>query len=181
MKKSQVVGMGCASIALVTGMIAFSIFMWIVGIKRDEITLRERFEKQELNVETTLDNAWRNISSQFKVTEEYKDTVIQLMKEVSLGRQGGSLFRNQTESDNPLGLDPTLFRDLMAAIEAHGNRFTSEQRTLASIHQEWSILYKDPIKGNFLRHVEPIPTPQMIVSARSRQAIDSGIAPDSFL
>lgn len=162
-------------------LIAVSIFMWIVGIKREEISIRERYFAQEKNVETSMDNAWRNISSQFKISENYKDTVVELMQQVSLGRQGGSLFRSQTESDNPLGLDDNIFRDLMATVESYGNRFTNEQRILADIHRSWSALTKDPIKSVFLSNVEPIPPPVMIISGRSREAVESRVAPDSFV
>lgn len=162
-------------------LIAISFMMFVVGVRRSEISIRNRFYAQEKNVEVAMDNAWRNISSQFDITDQYRDTVVELMKEVSLGRQGGSLFRSQAESDNPLGLDESIFRDLMATVESYGNRFTNEQRVLVDIHREWSNLTQDPIKGMFLSNVEKIDPPELIVAGRTREAIESRTAPDSFL
>lgn len=169
------------TVVAVIVILAVAVISWVIGVRRTEIGLRSQYQAQESNVENYLDNAWRNISSQFQITENYKDTVIQLMGEVSAGRQGGSLFRSQTESDNPLGLDESIFRDLMASVESHGNRFASEQQKLIDLHNQWRILTQDPVYSFILANVEPIPPPVLIVAGRTREAVESRTGPDSFL
>lgn len=151
-----------------------SVFFWVVGVKRQEIALSNKYEAKAQDVRLTHDNMWKTLKEQFGIQEQYKETFLSGLAAVAEGRKGGSLFKMSTESSSQLGLSEKVFQDMMHSIDGKRAELMREQKVWVDVWKEHKTLCEDPIKG-FVVGDKILPEPKIIVSTRTQNAAETGI------
>ena len=121
--------------------IASYILFWGIGVSNQEVKLKLRGEAQQTICEAYFSNMWEILQTKAGVANEYKEGFAEIYIPLIEGRysQGdGTLMKWITES-NPQ-FDPSLYKDLMVAIEGQRNGFFLEQSKLIDIDREHKTL-----------------------------------------
>jgi hypothetical protein len=117
--------------------IAIATIVWAIGLSNSERKLKLRGEAQQVVCEAFFSNMWEIIQSKAGVATEYKNGFKEIYVPLIEGRYSkgdGTLMKWITES-NPQ-FDPSLYKDLMVAIEGQRNGFFLEQTKLIDIDRE---------------------------------------------
>lgn len=129
---------------ITTGVIftlTIGIIIWAIGISNTEVKLKFRGEAQQTVCEAFFSNMWEIIQTKAGVANEYKEGFKEIYIPLIEGRyskDNGILMKWITES-NPQ-FDPSLYKDLMVAIEGQRNGFFLEQSKLIDIDREHKTL-----------------------------------------
>lgn len=116
--------------------LGISIFAWAIGVSNDEKRILLRGEAQQEVCEAFFSNMWEILQTKAGVASEYKDAFSEIYVPLIEGRYNDDnlLMKWITES-NPT-FDPSLYKDLMVAIESQRNGFFLEQTKLIDIDRE---------------------------------------------
>ena len=136
MKKSLIIGL------LSVGTFVILIVGMGISASNKEVALRSKIEAQKQVVESYYDKMWKVISQKAQVTDQYKDAFKDIYPKLIEGRygneNGGTLMKWITES-NPT-FDVSLYKDLMASIEAERASFTMEEKRLFDLANQHRIV-----------------------------------------
>jgi L-rhamnose mutarotase len=126
--------------------------MYCLSTVSREVDLRTQIQaKQEAN-KPSFDTMWKILAQKAGVTEQYKKDFKEIWPELIAGRysQGGGKMMLWIQERNP-DFDSSLYKDLMASIEAERKRFLRDQQLLIDYKREHDQLRKRPISGLVLR------------------------------
>jgi hypothetical protein len=121
--------------------LAIATVLWAIGISNSEKKLKFRGEAQQVVCEAFFSNMWEILQTKAGVANEYKEGFKEIYVPLIEGRYSkgdGTLMKWITES-NPT-FDPSLYKDLMVAIEGQRNGFFLEQSKLIDIDREHKTL-----------------------------------------
>jgi len=121
--------------------LAIGIVLWAIGVSNTEVKLKFRGEAQQTVCEAYFSNMWEILQTKAGVANEYKEGFKEIYVPLIEGRYSkgdGTLMKWITES-NP-AFDPSLYKDLMVAIEGQRNGFFLEQSKLIDIDREHKTL-----------------------------------------
>ncbi len=125
---------------IVTGsilMLGVFAFVWWMGVKNDEVGLRNLYNKQEKSVDLCFDEMFKVLKTNANITDKAKDAFKEIYIPMIEGRYSkgdGSLMKWVTEQ-NP-NFDQSMYTKLMNQVEAMRRTFKDEQDKLLSIKQE---------------------------------------------
>ena len=170
----KIIALIVLAIVLLLGVTSCGLWM---QASNGEIDLRTRYEAKQKQVETSHDTMWKTISQQYQINDAYKDTFIAGLKELSAGRQGGSIFRSQTEANVQLGLPTETFKIVMASVEGKRAELKREQDTLADMYREHKKFCSQLPNSIFIGG-RVMPEPVMISSTRTKEAVRTGVDDD---
>ena len=128
--KGFLIGLGIVLI------LSLSVVGWYISVVNKEVSLRNRFEAQEMVIEGFYDKMFKVLKQKAGVTEEYKESFKEIYVPLIEGRysQGdGTLMKWVTES-NPQ-FDASLYKDLMSSIEGQRDGFFIEQQKIIDIQR----------------------------------------------
>jgi len=135
MKKAIIIGVSILTFVLIVVIIG-------VSASNKEIRLRSQITAQKQVCEAFYDKLWKVIAQKAQVAEQYKDAFKEIYPQLIEGRygneKGGTLMKWITES-NPT-FDVSLYKDLMASIEAERAGFFMEQKRLVDLNNEHRII-----------------------------------------
>jgi len=116
--------------------LAVGAILWAIGVSNDEKRIKLRGEAQQEVCEAFFSNMWEILQTKAGVATEYKEAFKEIYVPLIEGRYNDDnlLMKWITES-NPT-FDPSLYKDLMVAIEAQRNGFFLEQSKLIDIDRE---------------------------------------------
>ena len=118
-------------IALVIGAI-----FWAIGVSNNEKKIKLRGEAQQEVCEAFFSNMWEILQTKAGVATEYKEAFKEIYVPLIEGRYNDdNLFMKWITESNPT-FDPSLYKDLMIAIEGQRNGFFIEQSKLIDIDRE---------------------------------------------
>ncbi len=120
----------------VVAALAIGAILWAIGVSNNEKRLMLRGEAQQTVCEAFFSNMWEILQTKAGVANEYKEAFKEIYVPLIEGRYNDDnlLMKWITES-NPT-FDPSLYKDLMVAIEAQRNGFFMEQSKLIDIDRE---------------------------------------------
>lgn len=173
MSKWMIAGGVCLAVFVMSAGVALAAALWVMGVYNGEVSLRNAFLAKKKAVETGHDTCWKTISQKYSISEDYRETFIEGLKAVAVGREGGSLFKMTTESNNQLGLSTDVFNQMMATIEGQRAMLKREQDTLADIWRQHKV-YCETMPNSFLVGARVMPEPVMITSTRTQKAVETG-------
>lgn len=149
----------------------------IIGVVNHEIVLRNHYDAHVNEVETTYDTMWKTIAQKHDISDEYRETFIDGLKAVAAGREGGGLFKSNTEANSQLGLSTAVFQDVMTTIEGKRDQLKRSQDTLTDIWREHKS-FCQVFPNSIFVGGKVMPRPTMISSSRTKSAIDSKLDDD---
>lgn len=146
--------------------------MWMGYVQR-EVAMRSAIEAQQDSNKASHDTMWKILKDQAGVTDEYKEAFEKIYPQLISGRyqDKGLLLKFVTES-NPT-FDTSLYKKLMASIEAERKTFLRDQKKLRDLKREHDILLKSPPSSWFLAGKQPIDV-VLVTSDRSEAAFETG-------
>ena len=171
MKKGLVIGIISVLSVLI---MFFALVAWGFGVHNKEVSLRNRAEAQQKNLEVVHDEVWKTIAEKAKVSNEYKDAFAEIYPQIMQNRyeSGGSLMKWIQES-NP-DFDSSLYKDLMDTIEGKRVKFSNSQTMLLDIAREHKTLTQSMPSALIVGSRPPIEV-KLITSTRSKDAAESGV------
>ena len=106
-----------------------------------EVSLRKDSEAQRSKVEGVYDKMWKILQEKASVTGEYKDAFASIYPKLIAGRysQGDGSLMKWIKESNP-NFDTSLYKDLMASIEAQRECFQTSQERMIDIIREHETL-----------------------------------------
>lgn len=146
-----------------------------VSASNSEVGLRNQFNAQQKNNESSFDKTWKVIQQQAGVAETERDTFRQTFTEIMQSQQGvagkGSLasFFTQAKVD----VSPELFLKLMTTIEAQRESFHRDQQKLLEIVR----LHDDvrmKLPSSFFVGGRPALEAKIVTSSKTNAAFESG-------
>lgn len=170
MNKVLLIGGGLFAAFVVLALITV---FWVFSIFNGEVRLKNTYLAKKKHIETAHDTMWKTISQKYKISEDYRETFISGLKAVAQGREGGSLFKMNTESNSQLGLSTDVFNSMMATIEGQRSILKREQDTLADMwraHCTFCKIYPNV----FIIGDKVMPEPIMITSSKTQNAVETG-------
>jgi hypothetical protein len=120
--------------------------MYGVGTYNKDVRLRNGISaKQEAN-KPSFDTMWKILAQKTGVTTQHKDDFKEIWPDLIAGRysQGGGKMMQWVQERNP-EWDTSLYKDLMASIEAERKRFLRDQQALIDLKKE----HDDLVDGFF--------------------------------
>lgn len=153
-------------LALVAGLMYMS-------TSNTEIRLREQVNAQQQACEAYYDKLWKVLQQKAGVTDQYKNSFKEIYTDLISGRYQDQnlLFKFITES-NPT-FDTSLYKDLMASIEAERNGFFMEQRRLIDLDREHKTMRK-VFPGSLFVGGRPDVGITVVTSTRTEQVFSEG-------
>ena len=176
-KKTLIVGGTIIGILTVLVVTALCIGGWIMGIVNTEVKLRNTYQAKHKHVETAHDTMWKTISQKYKISGDYKNTFLNGLRAVAMGRQGGSVFKSNNESSAQLGLSTDVFNQMMATIEGQRASLKREQDTLTDMWRQHKT-HCEVFPNSIFVGAKVLPEPKMISSTRTKEAIETGVDDD---
>jgi len=132
--KGLLIGLGVVLVLAVV-----TIF-WAIGISNSEKKLMLRGEAQQQVCEAFFSNMWEILQTKAGVANEYKEGFKEIYTPLIEGRyKDNNLLMKWITESNPT-FDPSLYKDLMVAIEGQRNAFFLEQQKLIDIDREHKTL-----------------------------------------
>jgi len=173
------------TLSVVGLIVLFFISFWFygMGVKRDYVGLKNRYEAQFNEVETTLDNMIKTIKNQAKVKDDFAKDFIAVVMAQAEGRKGGSLLKMQNESANMLGITPELYTKLANSIAGELDQFKRSQDTLTDVWRQYNTFCEDPWHNIlWLSYEGKIKDkPEMISGAKAKKAVETKELEDDLL
>jgi len=133
---------------------SIAIIFTIIGVSANnqEEILRSKLTAQKEVCEAHYDKLWKVISQKAQVADQYKSAFKEIYPALIEGRygneQGGTLMKWVQES-NP-SFDISLYKDLMASIEAERAGFFMEQKYLTDLNNQHRIIRHTWPKSMFI-------------------------------
>lgn len=162
----------------VVGMFALIAFVFggmYMSSHNAEVSLRNQFNAQQKNNESSFDKTWKTIQQQAGVASEeretFKETYTDIMDatEGVAGRGMLASFFQQAKID----ISPDLFRKLMTTIEAQRESFHRDQQKLLEIKKDHdNVLSRFP-SSMFVGGRDPLEA-NIVTSSKTSEAFDSG-------
>lgn len=154
-------------------------FLLIIGMywmscTRSEVQLRNRVVAQQDVNKASHDTMWKILRDKAGVTSEYKEAFNEIYPKLIAGRYQDrqQLLAQFVKEANPK-FDTSLYKDLMASIEAERHTFLREQKKLRDLKREHDTLLDQPPSSWFLSgrpHVEVV----IVTSTSTEEAFESG-------
>lgn len=144
-----------------------------VSYSNTEVKLRNTIEAQQQACEAYYDKLWKVLQQKAGVTDQYKGAFKEIYSDLISGRYQDKdlLFKFVVES-NPQ-FDASLYKDLMASIEAERNGFLMEQRRLIDLDREHRTL-RQTIPGSWFVGGRPDMKITVVTSERTEAVFTSG-------
>lgn len=143
--------------------LAIIIALWAIGISNSERRIKLRGEAQQEVCEAFFSNMWEILQTKAGVADEYKEAFKEIYTPLIEGRyKDNNLFMKWITESNPT-FDPTLYKDLMVAIEGQRNGFFLEQSKLIDIDREHKTMKAVFPSNLIIGNREPIGGPKGIV------------------
>jgi hypothetical protein len=146
-----------------------------LSYKTTEVQVKNGVLAQQKSCEAYFDKMWKVISQKAQITDQYKEAFKEIYPALMAGRygneKGGSLMKWIQES-NP-NFDVSLYKDLMASVEAERAGFFREQQKLIDLNREHDNLLEQPVSGFFLKGKAKIEI-VIVTSDRTAQAFATG-------
>lgn len=172
--------LGCLGVLGIVGVLSIVAVLWVFSIFNGEVVKKNTFLAQKKHVETGHDTMWKTISQEYQIEEDYRDTFLKGIQALSAGREGGSLFRSQTEANTQLGLPTDVFNRMMVTIDGKRAMLKREQDTLADMWREHKT-YCETMPNSFFVGNRVLPEPIMITSSRTQDSVTTGVDDDISL
>jgi len=180
MSKGLIVGISVAALILL-----FFVSFWFygMGVKREYVGLKNRYEAQFNEVETTLDNMIKTIKNQASVKDSFAKDFISVVMAQAEGRKGGSLLKMQNESANMLGITPELYTKLANSIAGELDQFKRSQDTLTDVWRQYNTFCEDPWHNIlWIGYEDKVKDkPEMISGGKAKEAIETKKLDDDLL
>jgi hypothetical protein len=150
-------------------------FLMSISYKTQEVQVRNAAVAQQKSCEAFFDKMWKILQQKAQITDQYKEAFKEIYPALMEGRygneKGGSLMKWVQES-NP-SFDVSLYKDLMASVEAERTGFFREQNKLIDLKREHDNLLDQPVSGFFLGGKQKIEI-IIVTSTRTGQAFATG-------
>jgi hypothetical protein len=151
--------------------LTLSVVFWWIGVNNTEVGLRNQFIAQVSANQADFDTMWKTIQQKYQISSEYAQAFKDIVTANVQGRSGGALFKSIQETVP--GLDPSIYRDIMATIEGKRNQFEAHQKKMVDIKRE-----HDDIRGKFPSSFvvggRPALVLQLVTSEKTNEAFTSG-------
>lgn len=153
-----------------------AVILFCLSVVNQEVDLRVAVEaKQEAN-KASFDTVWKILQNKAGVVSQYKDDFKDIWPALIEGRykSGGGLMK-WVQERNP-NFDSSLYKDLMASVEAERKEFLRDQKQLIDLNREHNQLCKRPVSGFILRtfgDATPIEI-TVVTSSRTEESFESG-------
>lgn len=161
---------------LIVVVLAIIVGMMYASITNKEVRLRSEIKAQEQVREAYYDKLWKIISQKAQVAEKYKEGFKEIYGSIMEGRYGsegeGTLMKWIVES-NP-EFDSSIYKDLIASIEAERTGFFFEQKKLIDLANEHNILLNSFPSSLIVGDRPPIEI-MIISSTKSKQVMETGV------
>lgn len=131
-------------------------------------------EAKQLDNKAAMDAAWKIVSQQGQVAQEYRGAFEQAYTKIMDARYqggGGEMFQMISEA-NPQ-FDVSLYKTLMRTIESQRITFRENQRELIDLSKEQKNLVTTAPTSWFLKG-KPITQIQIVTSARTEESFATG-------
>lgn len=153
--------------------LAIGAIAWAIGVSNKEKTIKIRGEAQQEVCEAFFSNMWEVLQMKAGVANEYKESFKEIYIPLIEGRYNDNnlLMKWITES-NPT-FDPSLYKDLMVAIEAQRNGFFLEQSKLIDIDREHKTMKAVFPASLIIGSREPIGGPEGITILKNVATTDA--------
>lgn len=130
---------------IVLGAAAFLALIYVIGgfgYRTDCIQLENRMDAQYEQNKNNYDNYWKMLKEKGQVKDAFADDLEKVYKGALAGRYGanGSQAVLQFIKEQNPNLDPSVYKDIMVAIEAGRKSFEADQKQLLSIKNEYKNL-----------------------------------------
>jgi hypothetical protein len=169
--------MGKLGALILTGTIlVLGIFgmIWYFGVQNDEVGLRNRYNKQEKNVDLCFDEMFKVLKTNAGITDKAKDAFKEIYIPMIEGRysKGDGSLMKWVQEQNPT-FDQSMYTKLMNQVEAMRRTFKDEQSKLLSIKEEHDNLRtKKP--SSFVVGSVPELEVKLITSAEQKEVRRTG-------
>ncbi len=132
------------------GVVLLMGFYWM-SCARSEVQLRNQIEAQQDTNKASHDTMWKILKDKAGVTSEYKNAFAEIYPKLIAGRYEDrkQLLMQFVKEANPK-FDTSLYKDLMASIEAERKMFLREQKKLRDLKRQHDTLLDQPPSSWFL-------------------------------
>lgn len=126
-----------AIIGVILGGIVFSVWQTSVQYQNADVSKLSQIVGEQKACEAEFDNCWKQISQTYQVAQQYSQDFKDLYMGIANARYSGKnpMLSLITEA-NP-SLSPDLYKNVQAIITDSRNRFTSEQKKLIDMAQQY--------------------------------------------
>ena len=173
------------AVSIIGLIILFFVCFWLygMGVQRGYIGLKNRYEAQFNEVETTLDNMIKTIKNQAQVKDDFAKDFIAVVMAQTEGRKGGSLIKAHSEAANTLGITPELYEKLANSIAGELDQFKRSQDTLTDVWRQYNTFCEDPWHNiMWLSYADKVKDrPEMISGGKAKKAIETKELDDNLL
>jgi hypothetical protein len=158
----------------VVGALFLVVVLYGMSCVRSEVQLRNQIMAQQEINKASHDTMWKILQDKAGVTAEYKQTFIEVYPKLMAARYQDRqklLFQFVQES-NP-NFDTSLYKDLMASIEAERKIFFREQKKLRDLKMAHDNLLDQPPSSWFVGSRPKIEV-TIVTSTASEEAFETG-------
>ena len=152
-------------------------FGYVVSVLNTDADLRAAASAQQDSNKATFDTVWKILQQKAGVVDKYKSDFQAIWPDLIAGRysQGGGSLVQWVQERNP-DFDSSLYKDLMASIEAERKELLREQKYLRKIKQDHDQLRTRFPSGFVLRTFGDGSELEVtiVTSSKTEQAFDSG-------
>jgi len=159
------------SILAVCGILILGILCWGIGTRNRAISLENRFNACVSENKTSMDNMWKTIQQKYQIKNDYAKETQSLMQAAVEGRKGGDLFKMVTESMQ--GLDPSIYKDLLATIEGKRDQFKRSQDMQISIKNEHDNM-RTQFPASLICGSRPEIVLKLVTSSKTEESFETG-------
>lgn len=141
---------------------------------RNEVQLRNQISAQQDVNKAVHDTMWKILTDKAGVTNEYKNAFESIYTKMMTARYADrqKLLVQFVKESNP-NFDSSLFKDLMASIEAERKTFLREQKKLRDLKMAHDTLLDQPPSSIFLAgraHIDVT----IVTSTATEEAFETG-------
>jgi predicted small secreted protein len=171
MSLKKIIALICVGIVVLIGIITTSMYF---SYNNDEVSLRKEAIAQKGKIEGVYDKMWKILQQKAQVTDQYKDAFSQIYPKLISGRysQGDGSLMKWIKESNP-NFDTSLYKDLMASIEAQREDFQQSQERMLDIIREHETLCNTYPSKWFVKNDSAIQY-TVVSSTISKQVINTG-------
>ncbi len=144
-----------------------------ISYSNSEIRLRNEIAAQQKNNENIFDAVWKILRDQAGVTDKAKDAFKEIYIPLMEGRykERGD-FMKWVQEQNPQ-FDLSIFKQLMASIEAHRGEFKTAQAKLIDLQREHRNLVQT-FPGSIFLAGRTTPEIQLVTSGKTKESFETG-------
>jgi len=142
-----------------------------------EIDLRKDLLAQQQSNQARFDTMWKIIKTKANISDKYSKDFKTIYPDLIKGRysDGGGSLMKWIQEHNP-EFDTSLYKDLMASVEAERTAFFKDQQELIRKKAERDKLLEYPVSGWVLRHFGDASPVEIVIitSDETNDAFESG-------